>query len=199
MIDISSKNYYQLLGVSRRASTEEIRDAYKDIARIYHPDSTFYSEIVRIDLTPEDAEVFRVITNAYTVLSHPERREKYDKTLPPAPSDDDGEYYDLSDEDLVRQSQDVSYEWRELVPTHAESSKAPSRNSATYQTFGILEERQLRGKTIHKSTVSRGRTPTIHDMISERKRRIRNRVITISVIASVVLGSGIASLILLLQ
>ncbi len=64
-------DYYKVLGVSRDAGKEEIRKAYRKIARKYHP-----------DLNPEDKEAekkFKQANEAYEVLSDPEKRKKYDK------------------------------------------------------------------------------------------------------------------------
>ena len=43
-----NKNFYELLGVPRDASKAQIKDAYKDVARVFHPDSNFYDEIISI-------------------------------------------------------------------------------------------------------------------------------------------------------
>jgi hypothetical protein len=64
---------YQLLGVSRRASREEIVQAWRRRARAEHPDSR-----------PRDAAApgrFRVLAEAYQVLSDPARRAAYDRAL----------------------------------------------------------------------------------------------------------------------
>jgi len=68
---------YQLLGVSRRASREEIVQAWRRRARAEHPDSR-----------PRDAAApgrFRVLAEAYQVLSDPARRAAYDRALGSAP------------------------------------------------------------------------------------------------------------------
>jgi curved DNA-binding protein len=65
------KDYYQVLGVSRNASDEEIKQAYRRLARKYHP-----------DVNPGDPKAearFKEINEAYQVLSDKEQRAKYDR------------------------------------------------------------------------------------------------------------------------
>lgn len=64
-------DYYQILGVKRSASQEEIRKAYKKLAQKHHP-----------DLNPDDKNAqakFKEIQNAYDVIGDPEKRKKYDQ------------------------------------------------------------------------------------------------------------------------
>lgn len=66
-----SDNYYQTLGVKREASNKEVRQAFRRLARKYHP-----------DVNPGDkaAEAkFKEVNEAYEVLSDPEKRRKYDR------------------------------------------------------------------------------------------------------------------------
>jgi Ca-activated chloride channel family protein len=68
------QDFYELLGLSRNASADEIRQAYFEYARRFHPDK---------NTAPGDTEFFLDIQEAYEVLSNPKKRSKYDSTLPP--------------------------------------------------------------------------------------------------------------------
>lgn len=81
MLLIKGKSYYEILGVARDASTEQIRDSYKSIARAYHPDSHFYEEIVDAPLSPEQEAFFKILTAAYSTLTDLNQRAEYDQAL----------------------------------------------------------------------------------------------------------------------
>ncbi len=63
-------DYYKLLGVSKNASAEVIKKAYRKLAMKYHPDHTKGDK--------EAEEKFKKISEAYAVLSDPEKRKQYD-------------------------------------------------------------------------------------------------------------------------
>jgi curved DNA-binding protein len=65
------KDYYAILGVSRSANADEIKKAYRKLARQYHP-----------DVNPDNREAetrFKEVNEAYEVLSDAEKRQKYDQ------------------------------------------------------------------------------------------------------------------------
>ncbi|HUW30404.1 MAG TPA: molecular chaperone DnaJ [Planctomycetota bacterium] len=67
---LSNKDYYEVLGVSRTASDDEIKKAYRKLALKYHPD--------RNQGNKEAEEKFKEISEAYAVLSDAEKRKTYD-------------------------------------------------------------------------------------------------------------------------
>ncbi len=66
----SNRDYYQILGVDRNASSDEIRRAFRRLAKQYHPD---------VNQDPGAEERFKEINEAYAVLSDEEKRARYDR------------------------------------------------------------------------------------------------------------------------
>lgn len=84
-------NYYDVLGVSRSADDAELKKAYRVLAKEWHPDRHQDR-----DKKAAAEEKFKLIAEAYSVLSNPGMREKHNRQL-------DGK--DLSEEELIRLEQ----------------------------------------------------------------------------------------------
>lgn len=71
LIAMGRKSYYMVLGVSRTESAHGIREAFRDLAKRYHPDR----------VGPARLRFFQEILEAYHILADPERRSQYDRGL----------------------------------------------------------------------------------------------------------------------
>ena len=127
-----SKDFYDILGVARDASTEEIKKAFRKMARESHPDAN-----------PDDptAEArFREIAEAYEVLSDPERRHRYDR----------GDTIDLNDlfasfggfDDLIRSVFGDSGVFSSATrqPNRGRDVLVPAQITLAEAAFGVTRE-----------------------------------------------------------
>ena len=69
----TKRDYYEVLGIPKSASQDEIKNAFRTLARKYHPD---------VNKEPDAEEKFKEINEAYGVLSDPEKRAAYDRYGP---------------------------------------------------------------------------------------------------------------------
>ena len=67
----SAPSYYEMLGLKPNASVQEIRRAYRDLSKLYHPDTTQLESAIAV---PK----FQALNEAYATLSSPEKRLSYD-------------------------------------------------------------------------------------------------------------------------
>ncbi len=66
---VKFRDYYEILGVARTASQDEIKSAYRGLAKKYHPD---------VNRAPDAEDKFKELGEAYEVLRDPEKRKQYD-------------------------------------------------------------------------------------------------------------------------
>src|SRR5574341_2485153 len=70
LIMAAKRDYYEVLGVDKKASSEDIKSAYRKLAMQYHPDR---------NKSPDAEEKFKEISEAYAVLSDQNKRQQYDQ------------------------------------------------------------------------------------------------------------------------
>ena len=92
-------DYYEILGLERDASDEDIKKAYRSLAKAFHPDTSTH---------PKAKERFLAISAAYDVLSDPYAKRDYDMRLSESVSVDD-DVDDDSDEDEFSRMADYEF------------------------------------------------------------------------------------------
>lgn len=68
------QTHYTVLGLTPWANERQIRQAYRELSKLYHPDTTQLSTAIAVDK-------FRQLNDAYAILSNPERRMLYDQSI----------------------------------------------------------------------------------------------------------------------
>ncbi len=143
----TKKDYYEILGVPRNASQEEIKKAFRRLARKYHPD---------INKDPSAQEKFKEINEAYQVLSDPEKRRLYD-TYGHAAFEGTGQTQaqDIpSIDDLLREffgegfGFDFDTIFERASRSRRRSERRPLRGEDIYRTVEISLEDAYRGTTL---------------------------------------------------
>lgn len=121
-------NYYQILGVSKNASADEIKKAFRNKARKYHPD---------INKTAGAEEKFKEISEAYDILGDPEKRKTYDAYESGMPS---GSY---TGQDGKVHTWSSSGAWSDLMDMFGgafKSRKGGAQGSSAYAYQGDIED-----------------------------------------------------------
>lgn len=133
---------YKILGVKKTATQDEIKSAYRDLAKKYHP-----------DLNPEhkaSEHKFKDITVAYDLIGTPESRSKYDK----------GEY---------SQADDANAQWQQQRRPFYYETQGPGRYSSSESNFDADLFESLFGA---RGRASQARPPDIYQLEIEQKDAI---------------------------
>ena len=67
---MAKRDYYEVLGVGKNASDDEIKKAYRNLAKKYHPDTS---------TEPNATEKFKEVQEAYETLKDPQKKSRYDQ------------------------------------------------------------------------------------------------------------------------
>lgn len=127
------KDYYKILGVSSDATLEEIKTAYRELAKKYHPDKHFQNPLGELA-----EEKFKEIKEAYEVLSDKAKRAEYDKTGSNR-SDSNTNSYNLNYEEMLSNiSQLIERNmWRQAIELCDDAISLDGSRAEAYTLKGI--------------------------------------------------------------
>jgi hypothetical protein len=116
-----TSNYYQILGVTKNATKDQIKVAYRRLAREFHPD---------VAQSDRSEEQFKEINRAYDILSDPLKRADFDATLEPQPQ--------AQTRQAPQPGTEEAYAWQPSEAPREETASSTSRVSATIVVFLIV-------------------------------------------------------------
>lgn len=184
MKDLQNKNYYERLGVARNATEQEIKDAYTSIAKVYHPDSHFFDDLLEDAQLPtgsEEDEVFKLVTEAYNTLINSEKRADYDRTLPA----------------VKKKWNDQTDTAKEVEMAHREMRilKEKPKSWGTFGNVDDLVEVVVEKKGVKKSTSTVNSVSSIKsvaEMIQDQREKEKTENKTVVVVPKWVTMAGVA-------
>ncbi len=148
------QDYFTLLGVSKSASSEQVREAYHDLVKEYHPDR-FFEQDVLLDLTDKVNALFKRISDAHETLADENAKERYireSEEVSPSPNDNLNQIVrtevayqkgkSLFEEKKYKEAQKAFAEALELSPNEAEylMYKTWAAYKANPDGLGVMSE-----------------------------------------------------------
>ncbi|RCH96981.1 hypothetical protein CU097_014901 [Rhizopus azygosporus] len=137
---MSQPDYYQILGVSKDASEEEIKKAYRKLALKWHPDR---------NKDPSAKVEFQKIAEAFEVLSDPEKRQEYDNPVDPEDGQQHFYFYTPETDHLFHQmfGSDIFFDFGDFF-------SAPGRKRPRYQPQQSFQQRKRQKTVVHQVSVT---------------------------------------------
>lgn len=158
-----SNNFYEILGVTTQANSDEIRKKFRELSKKYHPDNN--------PNNPDAERIYKEMGEAYETLSNPEKKKKYDQTIG----------------NQKEEGQDDKNIWKDFNEATAEAKKKEKSFSSFEEDFfkrdrieyiKFLEENEVRankcGRTLELLKQEAYTIPSF--LIYEKKVQIRNEL-----------------------
>jgi len=135
----SLKDYYDILGIRRSATEEEVEEAYRKLARAYQVDSYSGNRAVEIR--------FREIAEAYAILSNKEKRARYDKAGLNFSAGEENREFDWEEEEEICNFEGFEEFFEESFGKKDASNSFPQKGKEIHHRLRIGFEEAIRGAT----------------------------------------------------
>ena len=133
---VKFKDYYEILGVERKAGADDIKAAYRKMARKYHPDANKND--------PKAEERIKEINEAYEVLKDPEKRSRYDQL---------GANWKSGDNFKPPPDSGFTFDFGNLGDLHNNKSFSDFFDMLFGQTFGSPQQQKAHGGTTRRQVL----------------------------------------------